>query len=113
MAAAYRFGLGLDGIGEPLLGSFDTLECEQEDDPKTQRCLSFLRSLVGRRLLKVTNAPPSGDLILEFEGGSTLRTFSHSTKSDAWELRHRSGRRCGFCDCTYREWQEDADEPHA
>ena len=103
----------LDGVDGPLLGSFDTLDCERQGEPTTDRCLSFLRSLVGRRLLAAAYSPPAGDLTLEFEGGSTLRTFAHATEGDAWELRHRSGRRYGLCDCTYREWQEDADEPHA
>jgi hypothetical protein len=103
----------LDGVDGPLLGSFDTLACEQQEESITERCLVFLRSLVGRRLLAVAYAPPAGDLTLEFEGGNSLRTFSHATESDAWELRHRSGRRYGLCDCTYREWQEDADAPHA
>ena len=99
----------LDGVEEPLLGSFDTLACERPRAPVTERCLSFLRSLVGRKILAVAYAPPAGDLTLEFDGGSTLRTFAHTIEGDIWELRHRNGQRYGFCDGTYREWLEDAD----
>jgi hypothetical protein len=102
----------LDGVDGPLIGSFDTLDCELQGEPVAERCLTFLRSLVGRKIRSVAHTPPAGDLTLEFDGRNTFRTFCHSTANDAWELRHRSGQRWGFCDCTYREWQEDADDPH-
>ncbi|MCX6902477.1 MAG: hypothetical protein NTW03_03130 [Verrucomicrobia bacterium] len=100
----------LDGPDGPLLGSFDTLDCGELGAPETERCLSFLRVVINCRIASVICAPPAGDLTLEFEKGVILRTFSHATAGDAWELRHCSGQRAGVFDGAFREWQEDADE---
>jgi hypothetical protein len=103
----------LDGLDGPLLGSFDTLDCDQLEDVTTQQCLSFLRTLIGRKILTVDCASFIGDLTIRFDGDINLKTFCHATDSDAWELRHCSGLRYGVCDCSYQEWKGDADKPNA
>jgi hypothetical protein len=100
----------LDASEGALLGSYDTLDCgESGEQPATERCLSLLRRMVGHRIVGLSCIPPVGDLVIEFDGGIVLRTFSHTTTNDAWELRHFSGQRAGVCNCTFREWLEAAD----
>jgi hypothetical protein len=102
----------LDSLDGPLLGSFDTLDCGDDmEDAATERCLSFLRTLVGRKIISAEYKLSAGDAAVRFESGIALKLFSHATEGDAWELRHSSGRRFGICDCCYAEWQEDADTP--
>ena len=101
----------LDGPDGPLLGSYDTLDCKDLEDAVTQRCLSFLRTLENRKIISAEYKLSAGDAEIRFENGIALKLFSHATEGDAWELRHSSGRRFGISDCSYAEWQADADKP--
>ena len=103
--AAWR----LEGADGPLMGRFDALACDDSQAAR-QRCLASLRSLVERRIISTECAGPLADLTLCFDDNLILRTFTYAIESDAWELRHRSGKRFGFSACAYREWREDPDK---
>lgn len=92
----------------PLVGRFDALACDESPEAR-ERCLSRLRSVVERKITSAECSGPLADVTLCFDGGLKLRTFTYAIESDAWELRHRSGKRFGFSKCAYREWEEDAD----
>ena len=102
--AAWR----LEGKDGHFMGKFDTLACDDCQEAR-ERCIAHLQTLVGRRIICTDCISPLADLALHFEGGVMLRTFTYAMGSDAWELRHRSGRRFAFSHSAYREWIEDAD----
>lgn len=102
--AAWR----LEDKGSPFIGKFDTLACDDSLEAR-EHCIAHLQSVVERRIIAAECVGPVADLALHFEGGLTLRTFTYAMGSEAWELRHRSGRRFAFSHCAYREWLEDPD----
>lgn len=92
-------------LGSSVLDFFETL------DDDLRKLIGVLKTLLGRKLLKVHVGKPVVDLTLVFEGELVFKTFASATEGERWELRCMDGYRLGMQEpWRMQEWLNDPDQ---